>query len=74
MPIIPIRTKVDGPGSSGYQTATGEDIIDEAFKVFRINVLFKNYEIRGPGDKVLIYLLVLISYLFKSTEGLYLCF
>ncbi len=34
-------------------------------------MLFKNFEIRGPGDKVLIYLLVLISHLFKSTEQMY---
>ena len=55
----------------GIQSSNGEDIIDEAFKVFRINVLFKNFEIRCPGDKVLVYLLVLISHLFKSTEPLY---
>ncbi len=72
LPLIPFKTKLDGPGGTGFQSSTGEDIIEEAFKVFRVNVLFKNFEIRCPGDKVLIYLMVLISHLFKSTEGLYL--
>lgn len=73
LPLIPIRTKIEGPGSVGFQSSTGEDIIDEAFRVFRINVLFKNFEIKCQGDKVLVYLLVLISYLFKSTEQMYPC-
>jgi hypothetical protein len=67
LPLIPFKTKLEGPGSSGFQAINDEDIIDEAFRVFRINVLFKNYEIKCPGDKVLVYLLVLISHLFKST-------
>lgn len=40
---------------------TKEDPIDEAIKLFRINVLFKNFEIKGTGDKLLIYLTVLIQ-------------
>ena len=67
MPIMPFKTKLEGPASMGFSTNNQEDVIDEAFKVFRINVLFKNFEIKGPGDKVMIYLMVLISYLFKST-------
>lgn len=48
------------------------DVIDEAFAFFRINVLFKNYEVKGPGDKVLIYLFVFLSHLFKLAENMYL--
>lgn len=48
------------------------DIIDEAFAFFRVNVLFKNYELKGPADKVLVYLFVLLSHMFKSTENMYL--
>ena len=69
--IIPFKTKLDGPANQGFNQIQGEDIIDEAFKVFRINVLFKNFEIKGYGDKALVYLLVLLSYLFKSTENMY---
>jgi hypothetical protein len=47
------------------------DIIDEAITYFRVNVLFKNFEIRGPGDKVLVYLFVLISHFFKTVEQMY---
>ena len=39
-----------------------------------MNVLFKNFEINSAGDKVLVYLLVLISHLFKVTENLYIKF
>lgn len=68
MPIVPFRTKVDGPGMMNSQLKSNMDIIDEAFAYFRINVLFKNFEIKGPGDKVLVYLFVLLSHLFKVVE------
>lgn len=42
LPIIPFRTKIDGPAKVNFQFAN-MDIIDEAFTYFRINVLFKNY-------------------------------
>lgn len=44
------------------------DIIDEAICYFRVNVLFKNFEIKGPGDKVLVYLFVLLSHIFKTLD------
>ena len=40
---------------------TKEDIIDEAIKLFRINVLYKNYEIKGNADRLVIFLTVLIQ-------------
>ena len=69
-PIIPFRSNFQGPATQGFQKINGDDIIDEAFKYFRVNVLFKNFEIKGPADKALIYLLVLISHLFRSTEAM----
>ncbi len=33
-----------------------EDIIDEVLNLFRANVLFRNFDIRGPADRTLIYL------------------
>ena len=39
----------------------GDDIIDEAINQFRANILFKNYDVRGPADKTLIYLTVFIQ-------------
>jgi len=67
LPLIPFKTKIDGPANQAFQAINGEDIIDEAFKYFRVNVLFKNFEIKGPGDKILIYVFVLISHLFRNT-------
>ncbi len=39
----------------------GDDVIDEAIQQFRANILFKNFEVRGPADKVIIYLTVFIQ-------------
>lgn len=38
-----------------------EDAIDEALNLFRANCLFRNFEVKGNGDRVLIYLTVFIS-------------
>ena len=38
-----------------------EDIVDEALTFFRAQVLFKNYEVKGPADKTLIFLTVFIQ-------------
>ena len=35
--------------------------MDEAIAQFRANIFFKNYEVRGPADKVIIYLTVFIQ-------------
>jgi hypothetical protein len=43
MPIVPFKTKIDGPANQAFNPINGMDIIDEAFKFFRINVLFKNF-------------------------------
>ena len=37
------------------------DIIDEALIYFRINVLFKNFNIEGDADKLLVYIIVFIQ-------------
>jgi actin related protein 2/3 complex subunit 3 len=37
------------------------DIIDESLTLFRANCLFRNYEINGPADRLLIYLTLFIS-------------
>ena len=38
-----------------------DDVVDEAISQFRANVFFKNYEVKGPADKVIIYLTVFIQ-------------
>ena len=37
------------------------DIIDEAIDLFRANSLFRNFEIKGPADRLLIILILFIS-------------
>lgn len=32
-----------------------EDAVDEALKLFKANILFRNFEVKGPGDRLLIY-------------------
>ncbi|KAF9559926.1 subunit of the Arp2/3 complex [Mortierella antarctica] len=59
MALLPIKTRVRGPASIADPNA--EDIIDEALNLFRANVLFRNFEIKGDADRVLIYLILFIS-------------
>eukprot|EP00927_Polykrikos_kofoidii_P028074 TRINITY_DN24571_c0_g1_i1.p1 TRINITY_DN24571_c0_g1~~TRINITY_DN24571_c0_g1_i1.p1 ORF type:complete len:204 (+),score=20.91 TRINITY_DN24571_c0_g1_i1:83-613(+) len=62
--LLPLRTRFRGPAPSMPDNATGsdaEDIVDEAIRSFRWNILFKNFEVLGPADRVLIYLTLWIQ-------------
>lgn len=37
------------------------DIIDETLDLFRANSLFRNFEIKGPADRLLIVLILFVS-------------
>lgn len=54
MALLPIKTKVTGPAAQCPPDQ--RDIIDEALDFFKANVLFRNFEIQGPADRLLIYL------------------
>ena len=43
-----------------------KDVVDEAISFFRANVLFRNFEVKGPADKLLLYLTLYISACLKS--------
>jgi len=60
MAILPLRTRIRGPAPS-LEDPSQPDIIDEALTLFRANSLFRNFEIKGPADRVLIYLILYIS-------------
>lgn len=45
------------------------DIVDEAITFFRANVFFRNFDIRSPADKLLIYLTLYINVALKRLEG-----
>jgi len=59
MAILPLKTKFKGPAPQA--PADQEDIIDEAINYFKANVLFRNYEVKGASDRVLVYLTLYIS-------------
>jgi actin related protein 2/3 complex subunit 3 len=58
--VLPLKTKTRG-FAPVITDVNQEDIIDEALSYFRANCLFKNFEIQGPADRILIYLILFIS-------------
>lgn len=60
IPLLPLVTKVRGPAPYANPTMT-RDAIDEALDLFRPNSFFKNFEIKGSGDRLLIYQILFIS-------------
>jgi actin related protein 2/3 complex, subunit 3 len=43
------------------QQSVPEDIVDEALQLYRINVLFRSFDIRGPADRTLVYAILFIG-------------
>lgn len=39
----------------------GEDIVDEILKYFKANILFRNFEVKGDSDRLLIYGILYVS-------------
>ncbi|KAI9317352.1 actin-related protein 2/3 complex subunit 3 [Zopfochytrium polystomum] len=58
--LLPIKTKVRGPAPPAVDLAA-DDIIDEAIYYFRPNCFFRNFEIGGGADRVLIYVQLFIQ-------------
>ncbi|KAI0960413.1 hypothetical protein AcW1_004934 [Taiwanofungus camphoratus] len=58
MSILPVKTKFRGPAP---QDPLQADIIDETLDLFRANSLFRNFEIKGPADRLLIVLILFVS-------------
>ncbi|KAI0268116.1 ARP2 3 complex 21 kDa subunit [Gloeopeniophorella convolvens] len=58
--IYPIKTRLRGPAPVLASNEQG-DIVDETLDLFRANSLFRNFEIKGPGDRLLIILILFIS-------------
>ncbi|KAK8807417.1 hypothetical protein WA158_004176 [Blastocystis sp. Blastoise] len=65
-PILPLRSSVNGPAP---KLAEGKsDFIDEAFDLFRANVLFSNFEIKTPADRTLTFCILYISRCLREIE------
>ncbi|KAJ2536714.1 subunit of the Arp2/3 complex [Coemansia sp. RSA 1933] len=60
LPLVPLVTKIRGPAPYADPSLT-YDAISEALELFRPNSLFKNFEIKGPNDRLLIYIILFIS-------------
>lgn len=58
-PILPLKTKYKGPAPQA--PPADQDIVDEAISLFKANILFRNFEVKSGGDRVLIYLTLYIS-------------
>jgi len=61
IPILPIRSTTKFKGPAPPMTGDGEDIIDEAIRLFKANILFRNYEMRGYADRLFVYITLYIS-------------
>ncbi|SCU84437.1 LAFA_0D09956g1_1 [Lachancea sp. 'fantastica'] len=56
--LLPLKTNFRGPA---YQANSDYDIIDECLDLFRANSFFKNFEIRSPADRILIYGILFVN-------------
>ncbi|CCJ28592.1 unnamed protein product [Pneumocystis jirovecii] len=57
--ILPLKTRFKGPSQIINEPTL--DIIDESIELFRANCFFRNFEIKGPADRTLIYGILFIS-------------
>lgn len=72
-PLLPLRTKVRGPAYtlpldtslpphlSPDPDSESYDALDEVLSLFRANTFFRNFEIQGPADRLLIYGILWVS-------------
>ncbi|CAO2037828.1 unnamed protein product, partial [Urochloa humidicola] len=63
------RSKVHQLRLLGNMQNDKADIVDEAITFFRANVFFKNFHVKSPADKLLIYLTFYINIALKRLEG-----
>ncbi|KAJ3192845.1 subunit of the Arp2/3 complex [Irineochytrium annulatum] len=58
--ILPLKSKIRGPAPPPADPSA-DDVVDEAITFFRPNCFFRNFEIQGGGDRVLIYALLFVQ-------------
>nr|POE65288.1 actin-related protein 2/3 complex subunit 3 [Quercus suber] len=70
--LLPLRTRTRGPaqqlpplqGTTELEVEPSNesyDPLDEVLSLFRANTFFRNFEIKGPADRVLIYGILFVS-------------
>jgi len=72
-PLLPLRTRTRGPAYTLPAPPSGTndqdidpdsesyDCLDEVLSLFRANTFFRNFEIKGPADRLLIYGILFVS-------------
>ncbi|KAH8657107.1 actin-related protein 2/3 complex subunit 3 [Tricladium varicosporioides] len=71
-PLLPLRTRTRGPAYVLPTSTTpahlspepdneSYDALDEVLSLFRANTFFRNFEIQGPADRLLIYGILWVS-------------
>ncbi|CBK21912.2 uncharacterized protein [Blastocystis hominis] len=65
--MLPFRTSLRGPATQPTD-ANYKDIVEEALDLFRGNVFFANFEVKGPADRLLVVLILYISRCLKDIE------
>eukprot|EP00164_Ancoracysta_twista_P005336 GFYU01007299.1.p1 GENE.GFYU01007299.1~~GFYU01007299.1.p1 ORF type:complete len:176 (-),score=45.50 GFYU01007299.1:185-712(-) len=65
--ILPLKTTVKGPAPPHLDPGK-DDIIDEALTFFKANVFFRNFDMKGPADRTLVYLTCYITTCLKALE------
>ena len=69
IPVLPLKTKVRGPAPCVEPASPEEeDVVDEALRLFRANLLFRNFELLGGGDRLLVYLTLFIHLCLKRAK------
>ena len=69
--MLPFRTSLRGPATQPTDgrgkvqylifLANYKDLVEEALDLFRGNVFFANFEVKGPADRLLVVLILYIS-------------
>ncbi|EEH46303.2 uncharacterized protein PADG_02401 [Paracoccidioides brasiliensis Pb18] len=72
-PVLPLRTRTRGPAytlpalppgtleSNIDPDSESYDCLDEILSLYRANTFFRNFEIKGPADRMLIYGILFVS-------------
>ncbi|KAI6251372.1 Actin-related protein 2/3 complex subunit 3 [Erysiphe necator] len=79
-PLLPLRTRVRGPAFtlplcdlpahlSPDPNDESYDVLDEVLSLFRANTFFRNFEIQGPADRLLVYGILWISECLSKIRG-----
>jgi len=79
--LLPLRTRTRGPAYTLPALAPGTsdldidpdsesyDPLDEVLSLFRANTFFRNFEIKGPADRLLIYGILFVSECLGKIKG-----